>query len=63
MTENEGFTETAEPEQATGEWLSIAFMGHNEYTGYVTEIVRNGQPFINASVALDRELEQAGGAA
>jgi hypothetical protein len=44
MTENEGFTETAEPEQATGEWLSIAFMGHNEYTGYVTEIVRNGQP-------------------
>jgi hypothetical protein len=44
MTENEGFTETAEPEQATGEWLSIAFMGHNEYTGYVTEIVKNGQP-------------------
>jgi hypothetical protein len=32
------------PEQQPGEWLCIAFMGHNEYTGYVTEIVRNGQP-------------------
>ena len=27
-----------------GYWACIAFMGHNEYTGYVTEIVKNGQP-------------------
>ena len=40
----ESITEAADSEQATGEWLCIAFMGHNEYTGYVTEIVRNGQP-------------------
>lgn len=32
------------PGEPDGEWLCIAFMGHNEYTGYVTEIVRNGQP-------------------
>ena len=43
-----GTTETtAENEPAgpvMGAWLCIAFMGHNEYTGYVTEIVKNGQP-------------------
>jgi hypothetical protein len=27
-----------------GEWLFIAFMGRIEYTGYVTEITRHGQP-------------------
>jgi transcriptional regulator with XRE-family HTH domain len=27
-----------------GRFATIAFMGHNEYTGYVTEIVKNGQP-------------------
>jgi len=31
-------------EDSGGQWLCIAFMGHNEYTGYVTEIVKNGQP-------------------
>ena len=33
--------QSAEPD---GYWACIAFMGHNEYTGYVTEIVKNGQP-------------------
>ena len=37
--------EPAEPgAEPDGQWLCIAFMGHNEYTGYVTEIVKNGQP-------------------
>lgn len=27
-----------------GQWMRIAFMGHIEYTGYVTEITKNGQP-------------------
>jgi hypothetical protein len=27
-----------------GYWACIAFVGHNEYTGHVTEIVKNGQP-------------------
>lgn len=29
---------------AGGYWACIAFMGHNEHTGYVREIVKNGQP-------------------
>jgi hypothetical protein len=36
--------ESAEAAEPDGYWACIAFMGHNEYTGYVTEIVRNGQP-------------------
>jgi hypothetical protein len=40
--------EVAEP---GGEWLCIAFMGHNEYTGYVTEIVKNGQPAYRVEMA------------
>lgn len=27
-----------------GRWLRIGFMGHFEYAGWVTEIIRNGQP-------------------
>jgi len=27
-----------------GQWMVIAFMGHNELTGYVTEITVGGQP-------------------
>jgi hypothetical protein len=37
----------AEPGSAApgeGQWMRIAFMGHIEYTGYVTEITKNGQP-------------------
>ena len=33
-----------EPAGPDGQWSCIAFVGHNEYTGYVTEITRNGQP-------------------
>lgn len=29
---------------AAGYFAVIAFMGHNEHTGYVTETVKNGQP-------------------
>ena len=36
--------ETGRADEPDGAWLTIAFMGHNEYTGYVTEIVKNGQP-------------------
>ena len=36
--------ETGTADEPDGAWLTIAFMGHNEYTGYVTEIVKNGQP-------------------
>jgi hypothetical protein len=32
------------PEPGGGQWQCIAFMGHLEYTGYVTEITKNGQP-------------------
>jgi hypothetical protein len=41
---------TPEPEETApqagdgGQWLRIAFMGHVEYAGYVTEVTRNGQP-------------------
>jgi hypothetical protein len=41
----------AKPEQPAGEWLCIAFLGHNEYTGYVTEIVKNGQPAYRVEMA------------
>jgi hypothetical protein len=34
----------AEEAKPLGYWACIAFAGHNEYTGYVTEIVKNGQP-------------------
>ena len=43
MTETPEDIPATKPEQP-GEWLCIAFVGHNEYTGYVTEIVKNGQP-------------------
>ena len=35
-----------EPDSAAGDgcFAVIAFMGHNEHTGYVTEILKNGQP-------------------
>jgi hypothetical protein len=39
--------EVPEPASTTpgdGRFAVIAFMGHNEYTGYVTEIVKHGQP-------------------
>jgi hypothetical protein len=36
--------EALEPSEPDGHFAIIAFMGHNEYTGYVTEIVKNGQP-------------------
>jgi hypothetical protein len=36
--------EEAVPAQADGYFACIAFMGHNEYTGYVTEVVKHGQP-------------------
>lgn len=32
------------PSEGDGEWKFIAFMGRIEYTGYVTEITRHGQP-------------------
>ena len=37
---------TPEPDSAAGDgcFAVIAFMGHNEHTGYVTEILKNGQP-------------------
>lgn len=41
------FNDSTEDEQAAepdGYWACIAFMGHNEYTGRVTEIVKHGQP-------------------
>ena len=34
----------AEPDPAAGRWSCIAFMGRNEYTGYVRDITKNGQP-------------------
>lgn len=34
----------AGPDLGEGQWLSIAFMGHVELTGYVTEITLGGQP-------------------
>ena len=40
----EAITEDELPAEPDGQWLCIAFVGHNEYTGYVTEIVKNGQP-------------------
>jgi len=36
--------ELAEAAEPDGYWACIAFMGHNEHTGYVTEIVKHGQP-------------------
>lgn len=33
----------AGPDDGEGRWLRIAFMGHLEYTGYVTEITKHGQ--------------------
>ena len=39
----EALQEVSQQAEPDGEWLCIAFMGHNEYTGYVTEIVKNGQ--------------------
>ena len=33
-----------EERRGEGQWLSIAFMGHVELTGYVTEISLGGQP-------------------
>lgn len=44
-------TEDEQPAVADGYWACIAFMGHNEYTGYVTEIVRNGQPAYRVEMA------------
>ena len=44
MTDPQPEAPAGETGQPGGEWLCIAFMGHNEYTGYVTEIVKNGQP-------------------
>jgi hypothetical protein len=45
MSEDE-LTAEAVPEVPDdgGRWERIGFMGHVEYTGWVTEIVRNGQP-------------------
>jgi hypothetical protein len=50
-TEQAATAPECEPEDVAGDsgepdgyWACIAFMGHNEYTGYVTEIVKNGQP-------------------
>ena len=37
--------ESADPPSADGGYFAcIAFMGRNEYTGYVTRITKNGQP-------------------
>jgi hypothetical protein len=44
MTTSDAVAETGEISPSDGTWLQISFLGHNEYTGYVTEIVRNGQP-------------------
>ncbi len=43
-TTPETITEDELAAEPDGQWLCIAFMGHNEHTGYVTEIVKNGQP-------------------
>lgn len=32
------------PDAGDGRWAIIAFVGHNEYEGYVTEVVKHGQP-------------------
>lgn len=39
-----GACETPKTVPGEGGWLRIAFMGHIEYTGYVTEVTKNGQP-------------------
>ena len=47
MSTTETTQEAVPPDDADGSggyWACIAFMGHNEYAGYVTEIVKNGQP-------------------
>ena len=40
MTESTEQAEPIEVAEPDGQWLCIAFVGHNEYTGYVTEIVK-----------------------
>jgi len=42
----EGDTAAAEPgpPAGDGQFMTIAFMGHNELTGYVTEITLGGEP-------------------
>ena len=39
-----GPDEPDEPDPAAGRWACIAFMGRNEYIGYVRDITRGGQP-------------------
>jgi hypothetical protein len=49
MTETPGFppdqeTDGAEDGKPPGRWACVSFIGRNEYTGYVTEFTKSGQP-------------------